>query len=101
MIRRPPRSTLFPYTTLFRSDLAQQVYEWVLKAVAQYDETKGVPFGAFLATQLSKWVHDLGRNAHGRTAADTEHKQQKAIAAFIAEHQRRPSEKEQIGRAHV
>jgi hypothetical protein len=75
-------------------DLGQQVFEWVLKAVAQYDETKGVPFGAFLATQLSKWVHDLGRNAHGRTAADTEHKQQKAIAAFIAEHQRRPSEKE-------
>src|SRR5256712_6349631 len=24
MIRRPPRSTLFPYTTLFRSDLVQQ-----------------------------------------------------------------------------
>src|SRR5687768_17957365 len=23
MIRRPPRSTLFPYTTLFRSDLLQ------------------------------------------------------------------------------
>src|SRR5690349_22456290 len=23
MLRRPPRSTLFPYTTLFRSDLAQ------------------------------------------------------------------------------
>ena len=75
-------------------DLGQQVYEWVLKAVAQYDETKGVPFGAFLATQLSKWVHDLGRNAHGRTAADTEHKQQQALAAFIAEHQRRPSERE-------
>src|SRR2546425_2725855 len=25
MIRRPPRSTLFPYTTLFRSDLVVQV----------------------------------------------------------------------------
>src|SRR3712207_8524770 len=25
MIRRPPRSTLFPYTTLFRSRLPQQV----------------------------------------------------------------------------
>src|SRR5690349_22149123 len=25
MIRRPPRSTLFPYTTLFRSDLAAAV----------------------------------------------------------------------------
>src|SRR2546421_5850379 len=24
MIRRPPRSTLFPYTTLFRSDLGAQ-----------------------------------------------------------------------------
>src|SRR2546430_11390452 len=26
MIRRPPRSTLFPYTTLFRSCLAQNFY---------------------------------------------------------------------------
>src|SRR2546427_4184827 len=24
MIRRPPRSTLFPYTTLFRSEIARQ-----------------------------------------------------------------------------
>jgi hypothetical protein len=75
-------------------DLAQQVAEWVLKAVALYDDGKGVPFGAFLATQLSKWVHDLGRNAHGRTAADTENRQQKAIAAFTAEHNRRPTERE-------
>src|SRR3978361_1078580 len=75
-------------------DIDQQVAEWVLKAVSQYDEGKGVPFGAFLATQLSKWVHDLGRNAYGRTAADTENKQQKAIAAFTSEDQRRPSAKE-------
>src|SRR3712207_7714290 len=27
MIRRPPRSTLFPYTTLFRSDSAVQMEE--------------------------------------------------------------------------
>src|SRR3712207_9350154 len=26
MIRRPPRSTLFPYTTLFRSDAARLVF---------------------------------------------------------------------------
>src|SRR5256885_12342846 len=25
MIRRPPRSTLFPYTTLFRSDIGERV----------------------------------------------------------------------------
>src|SRR5256885_12142769 len=33
MIRRPPRSTLFPYTTLFRSDGAC--------ADAQFDEMQG------------------------------------------------------------
>src|SRR3712207_8231569 len=27
MIRRPPRSTLFPYTTLFRSDVVERVVE--------------------------------------------------------------------------
>src|SRR5436853_2318607 len=27
MIRRPPRSTLFPYTTLFRSDLVESIKE--------------------------------------------------------------------------
>src|SRR5256886_6429183 len=26
MIRRPPRSTLFPYTTLFRSDVTDYIY---------------------------------------------------------------------------
>jgi len=26
MIRRPPRSTLFPYTTLFRSELLSDTY---------------------------------------------------------------------------
>src|SRR3712207_9307532 len=35
MIRRPPRSTLFPYTTLFRSDnekhKTRKGYEWCLR----------------------------------------------------------------------
>src|SRR5690554_7461997 len=35
MIRRPPRSTLFPYTTLFRSSInPDEVHEW---RVAIYD----------------------------------------------------------------
>src|ERR1019366_10623588 len=33
MIRRPPRSTLFPYTTLFRSHYVQQQEELVLGQV--------------------------------------------------------------------
>src|SRR3712207_8393263 len=32
MIRRPPRSTLFPYTTLFRSDLVDQARGQLLPA---------------------------------------------------------------------
>src|SRR5436305_10166276 len=28
MIRRPPRSTLFPYTTLFRSPITTRVQPW-------------------------------------------------------------------------
>src|SRR5258708_10025977 len=43
MIRRPPRSTLFPYTTLFRSKLAQAELADIDRAVAAtatgaYDE---------------------------------------------------------------
>src|SRR3989449_4036883 len=35
MIRRPPRSTLFPYTTLFRSDAgARPPWRWIAVCVA-------------------------------------------------------------------
>src|SRR3712207_8333021 len=32
MIRRPPRSTLFPYTTLFRSDARVAALDWMAPA---------------------------------------------------------------------
>src|SRR3712207_8742240 len=35
MIRRPPRSTLFPYTTLFRSDRARGDLQRLLELVAE------------------------------------------------------------------
>src|SRR5258705_6718094 len=31
MIRRPPRSTLFPYTTLFRSQSIAETYVWTAR----------------------------------------------------------------------
>src|SRR3712207_8117245 len=34
MIRRPPRSTLFPYTTLFRSTLQVDTPLWQIQAAA-------------------------------------------------------------------
>src|SRR3989442_11900195 len=36
MIRRPPRSTLFPYTTLFRSVFFALAVIWLLKLVSQH-----------------------------------------------------------------
>src|SRR2546426_8352524 len=38
MIRRPPRSTLFPYTTLFRSPMMKMYSSDVQSAVAPYQE---------------------------------------------------------------
>src|SRR5438309_2930974 len=32
MIRRPPRSTLFPYTTLFRSRFCQKLTRWMRRS---------------------------------------------------------------------
>src|SRR3712207_9018486 len=40
MIRRPPRSTLFPYTTLFRSEL-----DGAIARLRAYDVRRGVASG--------------------------------------------------------
>src|SRR3712207_8604100 len=46
MIRRPPRSTLFPYTTLFRSDVG------------------------LLAGALNRFVERMVKRGHGRLVGD-------------------------------
>src|SRR3712207_7198872 len=40
MIRRPPRSTLFPYTTLFRSKERIQLYRGVVIKISGHGEKK-------------------------------------------------------------
>src|SRR5260370_4475006 len=42
MIRRPPRSTLFPYTTLFRSIQPIDVVGFVLNRTCRGDKTRHV-----------------------------------------------------------
>src|SRR2546429_4477133 len=44
MIRRPPRSTLFPYTTLFRSSDAAEIfgYPWEIVARDRVAEKKDI-----------------------------------------------------------
>src|SRR3712207_6890656 len=43
MIRRPPRSTLFPYTTLFRSDLAYAI----MKIISSISSSGTFPHGIY------------------------------------------------------
>src|SRR3712207_7657549 len=63
MIRRPPRSTLFPYTTLFRSRLAERVPH---RDPALHRRHRG---------QLEDTGHVTGRvDARGRGAGDTDRK---------------------------
>jgi hypothetical protein len=78
-------------------DVQQQLAVWILEAIVRYDDTKGVPFGAWLSTALSKWVHDLNRSSFGRTVADAELKQHRAVAAFTATEHRHPTEQEFAG----
>src|SRR5574340_801121 len=41
MIRRPPRSTLFPYTTLFRSDILECEVKWALESITMNKASGG------------------------------------------------------------
>src|SRR3712207_8404784 len=66
MIRRPPRSTLFPYTTLFRSQLAGTVdrgmEDALLRTIARLD---GTPFPS-TARMVGRWLR-------GRVPRSEEH----------------------------
>src|SRR5258708_21003522 len=51
MIRRPPRSTLFPYTTLFRSTMASVLGAMV--ANRWFTERRGVVLGLLTASSAT------------------------------------------------
>src|SRR3712207_7763133 len=57
MIRRPPRSTLFPYTTLFRSDAPLRDHSEVSAMRSPHSRT-----GAAAPSGLSR-LTDVARNA--------------------------------------
>src|SRR5256885_9608478 len=45
MIRRPPRSTLFPYTTLFRSQIQ---FRLRVESLRQRNPSNGLPLGSWV-----------------------------------------------------
>src|SRR2546430_17385779 len=65
MIRRPPRSTLFPYTTLFRSERFGQKYQEMHRLVREPDGTtvlyigaENWPFPIPLVSKNGAWYFD-------------------------------------------
>src|SRR5260370_13924168 len=68
MIRRPPRSTLFPYTTLFRSHMPAHIYERLGNytgaaaanvAAAKADKTYMANYGAEGVYSMMYYSHNL------------------------------------------
>src|SRR5258707_3784665 len=60
MIRRPPRSTLFPYTTLFRSEAGcQSCHAADMKLVSGYTEWQGINQGKDLFRRSAGHTHEV------------------------------------------
>src|SRR3712207_8166271 len=72
MIRRPPRSTLFPYTTLFRSDRARlvQVLQNLIRNAIRYTPEGGIILvGAHEAgDRVAVTIRDTGTRSEEHTS---------------------------------
>lgn len=75
-------------------DIQQQIYLWVIEAIQRYDAETSIPFAAYLAASLRKWVFNLARESYGRAIADAEIKHSRIINLFVAEHGREPTMQE-------
>src|SRR2546422_11231455 len=91
MIRRPPRSTLFPYTTLFRSKYspyqnvkAGKRYPPVFFVTATSDDRVTPVHARKMAARMMAEQHDVlfYENTDGGHAAAADHKQQAEMAAL-------------------
>src|SRR2546430_11945566 len=73
MIRRPPRSTLFPYTTLFRSPSAKSLYEYgTLPGVVNLSRLGALPIKNYTTNvspvDMSQWEAPKLRRSEEHTS---------------------------------
>src|SRR3712207_8286662 len=79
MIRRPPRSTLFPYTALFRSDTANNLTFTMVSSflLIYYTDVAGIPAAAagtvFLVVSVWGGFTDLFAGERKRTRLNSSH----------------------------
>src|SRR5690242_11530233 len=92
MIRRPPRSTLFPYTTLFRSyasayDDASETAEKALEAFEAIDHVDGEVRALCLLVQISAHRGSFAkvRDYYARAAAAAQERADSALVANAAQ----------------
>src|SRR2546427_6590505 len=97
MIRRPPRSTLFPYTTLFRSILCLgKTPERIVEIARRMSESHDL----VLATRATRSIYQRLRKArdHGRSEEHTSELQSQSnlVCRLLLEKKKRP-----VPEAHV
>src|SRR5256885_13123801 len=66
MIRRPPRSTLFPYTTLFRSDVPRQ--ERIIEDLPQPRLRRPLALRPAVGVELFEVVLELSQRSEEHTS---------------------------------
>src|SRR3712207_8668087 len=62
MIRRPPRSTLFPYTTLFRSDISILFYELASQLINTDGRVGFISSSQFMTSEYGRNLRRLLRS---------------------------------------
>src|SRR2546425_7977566 len=99
MIRRPPRSTLFPYTTLFRSELLRRLKTWRSAEAKR----RGVPaFVIFHDTTLEE-LAALKPSDRGRSEEHTSELQSLAylVCRLLLEKKKTNTTQRDAGRHHL
>src|SRR5438034_8680577 len=92
MIRRPPRSTLFPYTTLFRSLAARGIgIDEVQSAVAQANVNK--PTGTLYGQHQSFVVQATGQRSEEHTSELQSHSD--LVCRLLLEKKKKKKKKQQ------
>src|SRR5258708_36456997 len=90
MIRRPPRSTLFPYTTLFRSVNGAAAVTNVRRSVFCGAQAAMMAFGRDSGPEKFTWVEEL-----------FDYGNQLGVSAGLIFGMKKAVVEQQIGRAHL